>query len=80
MAAGLVAPALAAVLWGRQYLAGVVAGYSLWWALFGSVPGWLAYKAYELVEWVVYVARRRRLGGMDTPGPRSRTPVPYEAR
>ena len=81
VAAGLVAPAIAAVLWGRQYLAGVVAGYSLWWALFGSVPGWVAYKVYELVEWVVYVARRRRLGGMDTPRePGAAPPVPYEAR
>ena len=72
VAAGLVAPR-SPVLWGRQYVAGVVAGYSLWWALFGSVPGWLAYKAYEARRWVVYVARRRRLGGMDTPG----KPVPH---
>jgi hypothetical protein len=62
-------------------VAGVVAGYSLWWALFGSVPGWLAYKVYELVEWVVYVARRRRLGGMDTTRKAGAAPpVPYEAR
>jgi Protein of unknown function (DUF1353) len=80
--AGLVAPALAAGLWGRQYVAGVIAGYSLWWALFGSLPGWLAYKAYQLVEWVVYVLRTRRLRGMDTPqaAREPAPPVPYDAR
>jgi hypothetical protein len=59
VAFGLVAPAVAALLWGRQYAAGLVAGYSLWWVAFGSVPAWLAYKAYQAVEWVVY---RLRLG------------------
>ena len=80
--AGLVAPALAAVLWGGQYVAGVIVGYSLWWAVFGSLPGWLAYKAYQLVEWVVYVLRTRRLRGMDTPqaARKPAPPVPYDAR
>lgn len=81
VAVGLVAPAVAAVLWGSQYLAGVIAGYSLWAALFGSVPGWLTYKAYQLVEWVVYVARERRLSGMETPHAREPAPpVPFDAR
>jgi hypothetical protein len=81
VALGLVAPAVAAVLWGSQYLAGVIAGYSLWAALFGSVPGWLTYKAYQLVEWVVYVARERRLSGMETPRAREPAPpVPFDAR
>jgi hypothetical protein len=59
VALGLVAPAGAALLWGRRYVAGLVAGYSLWWVAFGSVPAWLAYKGYQAVEWVVY---RLRLG------------------
>jgi hypothetical protein len=81
VAVGLVAPAVAAVLWGSQFLAGVIAGYSLWVALFGSVPGWLAYKAYQLVEWVVYAARERRLSGMETPRAREPAPpVPFDAR
>jgi hypothetical protein len=59
VAVGLIAPAVAALLWGREYVAGLVAGYSLWWVAFGSVPAWLAYKAYQAVEWVVY---RLRMG------------------
>jgi len=80
--AGLLAPAVAAVLWGRQYVAGVIAGYSLWWAVFGSLPGWLAYKAYQLVEWVVFVLRTRRPRGTDTPRAvrEPAPPVPYDAR
>jgi Protein of unknown function (DUF1353) len=57
---GLLGPLAAALLWGKQFWAGVIAGYSLWWVLFGSVPGWLAFKGYELVEWAVAVIRPGR--------------------
>jgi hypothetical protein len=81
VALGLVAPAVAALLWGRQYVAGLVAGYSLWWVAFGSVPAYLAYKAYQVVEWVVYRLRmgshRRR--GVPV-GIQPAPPVPYDCR
>jgi hypothetical protein len=81
VALGLVAPAVAALLWGRQYLAGLVAGYSLWWVAFGSVPAWLAYKAYQVVEWVVYrlrMASHRRRG--EPVGVQPAPPVRYSDR
>ena len=65
VAVALVAPAVAALLWGREVVAGLVAGYSLWWIVFGSLPAWLAYRAYQVVEWVVWrlrCASRRRRG------------------
>jgi len=77
----LIAPAIAALLWGAEYAAGVTAGYSLWWIVFGSLPAWLAYKAYVLVEWVVW--RVRRLIGRapeDLPPRQPAAPVPYDAR
>jgi Protein of unknown function (DUF1353) len=78
VAASLVAPAVAALLWGREYVAGVVAGYSLWWIVFGSAPAWLAYKLYQAVEWLVW--RLRCLFG-SPPEPRQpAAPVPYPER
>jgi Protein of unknown function (DUF1353) len=81
VALGLIGPAVAALLWGRQYVAGLVAGYSLWWVAFGSVPAYLAYKAYQVVEWVVYRLRmgshRRR--GVPV-GVQPAPPVPYDCR
>jgi Protein of unknown function (DUF1353) len=77
----LAAPAIAALLWGPEYAAGVTAGYSLWWIVFGSLPAWLAYKAYVFVEWAVW--RVRRLLGRSPEGMPPRqpaAPVPYDAR
>lgn len=76
--AALVAPAVAALLWGRTYGAGAVAGYSLWWILFGSVPAWLAYKAYQVIEWAVWRLRCRfgRPPAVRQPA----APVPYAER
>jgi hypothetical protein len=73
---GLLGPLAAALLWGRQYWAGVIAGYSLWWVLFGSVPGWLAFKAYELVEWVVAQIRP----GRPAASPQPEEPVTFDTR
>lgn len=77
----LVAPVPAALLWGRQYRAGLVAGYAVWWALLGAVPAWVAYKLYEAVEGLVWLMRRwrrRRAGApaADVPPP----PVTYRER
>jgi Protein of unknown function (DUF1353) len=71
---GLLAPLPAALLWGRQFPAGVIAGYSLWWALFGSVPGWLAYQGYRLVEWLFGLVRP----GSPAPSPQPVEAVPYQ--
>jgi hypothetical protein len=81
VAAALVAPGVAALLWGGQYGAGLVAGYSLWWIVFGSLPAWLAYKLYQVVEWVVWRFRRWSRTRRDVPlGVQPAAPVPYDCR
>jgi len=80
VAAALVAPVVAAGLWGRQYLAGLIAGYAVWWAVIGAVPAWMAYKLYQGVEGLVWLARRgwRDRGGRRAPEPPA--PVPFDQR
>jgi hypothetical protein len=48
--AALLGPVPSAILWGRQWPAGLVAGYSFWPVLFGSLPGLLAYQVYRGIE------------------------------
>jgi hypothetical protein len=55
----LLAPVPSAFLWGTQWPAGLVAGYSFWLVLFGSAPGWLAYKLYQVVEWLAKLIGER---------------------
>ncbi len=71
VAAALVAPAVAAALWGGQYPAGVVAGYAAWWAVAGSAPAWVAFKLYQGVEGLVWVVQwlRKRFGGTEATEP-----------
>jgi hypothetical protein len=75
----LLAPIPAAALWGRQFMAGLTAGYAFWLVVAGSLPAFLAYKAYQAIEWVAWRLRRMR--------PANRPvveelppPVPYEKR
>ena len=77
VAAALVAPLVGAVLWGRQYAAGAIAGYAVWWALIGAAPAWIAYKLYQLVELIarLVLPHGDRPGGEPQPGP-----PPYDAR
>ena len=81
VAAALAAPVPAALLWGNQYVAGLIAGYAVWWALPGSAPAWTAYKLYQGVEGLVWLARRlrRRRPGAPAAG-EVPPPVPYDAR
>jgi hypothetical protein len=72
--AAVVAPVAGALLWGRQYVAGLIGGYAVWWALAGSAPAWMAYKVYQGIEglvWLVQWGRRRMAGAPvgDLPGP-----------
>lgn len=76
--AALAAPVPAAVLWGNQYVAGLIAGYAVWWALLGSAPAWTAYKLYQGVEGLVWLVRRLRRRGV--PAEAVPAPVPYDAR
>jgi len=46
----LLGPLFGALLWGRMYGAGVIAGFALPLVIAGSVPGILAYHVYWLVE------------------------------
>lgn len=75
LAIALLAPAPFAVLWGRQWTAGLIAGYAFWPVAFGSVPAWLSYQLYRLVE---HLARRLgQLRPAATPLPPS---VPFSKR
>jgi hypothetical protein len=81
LAVALLAPVPAAALWGKQFGAGIVAGYAFWWVVAGSVPAFLAYQAYRLVEWVVWHARKRLptyRGKPPTEAPPP--PVPFDKR
>jgi Protein of unknown function (DUF1353) len=46
----LVAPVPFAGLWGRQWRAGLIAGYAFWPVFFGSAPPFLAYQVYRAAE------------------------------
>lgn len=67
VALALVAPIPASALWGRQFRAGLIAGYAVWWALAGSAPAWLAFTAYRAVEGAVWVVHRLRGGRRRSP-------------
>jgi hypothetical protein len=70
-------PCLSALLWGRQYAAGVTAGYAFWFVAAGALPAWLAYQVYRAVEWAVIPIRRLRRRNRTVPLP---TPPPYSER
>jgi hypothetical protein len=77
VAIALAALAPFAVLWGRAWPAGLVAGYAFWVVVFGSLPGWLAYQVYRGVEYVALAFRRLRRQHKGVPLPR---PEPYTRR
>jgi len=77
VAIALAAPAPFAVLWGRAWPAGLVAGYAFWVVVFGSLPGWLAYQGYRGVEYVALALRRLRRQNKGVPLPQ---PEPYTKR
>lgn len=77
VAIALVAPVPFAALWGRQYAAGLIAGYAFWPVAFGSVPGWLAYQVYQGVEQAVRVIGRLRPRDKRTP---LQPPKPFDER
>ena len=75
--AAVVAPLPFALLWGRQYPAGITAGYAFWFVAAGALPAWLAYQVYRGVEWAVIPIRRLRPRNRTIPLP---TPPPYSER
>ena len=56
----LVAPIPFAFLWGGQWPAGLIAGYSFWIVVLGFAPSWVAYQLYRLAELVVQIVAHRR--------------------
>jgi Protein of unknown function (DUF1353) len=74
IAVALAAPVPAGVLWGRQYWAGVIAGYSIWFVVVPAVTSWVGYSPYWLVE--LAVRRGRKLLPQNW-GKRLSTPVPF---
>jgi hypothetical protein len=77
VAIALVAPMPFAALWGPQYTAGLIAGYAFWPVAFGSVPGWLAYQVYQVVEHAVRLIGRLRPQDRRTP---LQPPKPFDQR
>lgn len=61
--AAVLAPAVASVLWGGQYPAGIVAGYAFWLVVVGSVPAYVAYHVYWVIEFGVQQLRKVRQAG-----------------
>jgi hypothetical protein len=57
-----IAPFVFALLWGRQYGAGIVASYNAPWVLPPTVVGAIGYGIYTLLEWVVSKLSRGRSG------------------
>jgi hypothetical protein len=79
VAVAVLAPIPAAALWGRQYMAGLTAGYAFWLVVAGSMPAFLAYKVYQGIEWLAWRLRRMRPANrhvVDELPP----PVPYDKR
>ncbi len=56
----VVAPVPFAFLWGRQWSAGLIAGYSFWIVVTGFVPSWVAYQVYRVAELLVQLVAHRR--------------------
>jgi Protein of unknown function (DUF1353) len=54
----LVGPFFGALLWGRQYWAGLIAGYGVWLIVVPAAASLLGYGTYWLVEEAVRIARR----------------------
>jgi Protein of unknown function (DUF1353) len=77
VATALVAPVPFAGLWGRQWAAGLIAGYAFWPVFFGSVPPFLAYQVYQLAERLAKAVGRLRPEHRRTPLP---PPRPYGKR
>ena len=75
--AALVAPVPFAFLWGRQWPAGLVAGYSFWPVLAGSLPGLLVYQVYRAIEWLAKLVGERLPVTRDTTLP---APDPFRER
>ena len=62
------APFPGAVLWGRQWKAGLVAGYAFWIVLLGSIPSRVAYWIYKLTEYI-FLSFAKPLGMEAQPPP-----------
>jgi hypothetical protein len=69
VALALLAPAPASLLWGRQWVGGLIAGYAFWPVLVGSLPAWTAYKFYEGVESLYRIGRDRLTARRTAPPP-----------
>jgi uncharacterized protein DUF1353 len=55
--AATIGPFVGALFWGRQYWAGVVAGYGLWFIALPAIASLIGYAVYWVVEQVVRVGR-----------------------
>ena len=71
IAIAVVGPFVGAILWGRQYWAGVIAGYAVWLVAVPSLASLIGFAAYWLVEQAVRLIRKvlPRNRGKPLPGP-----------
>jgi hypothetical protein len=70
----ILGPFVGALFWGRQYWAGVVAGYALWLIAVPGLVSYLGYIAYWVVEQTVRLGRKLFIPANKTeplPGPPS---------
>jgi hypothetical protein len=70
-------PLVGALLWGRQYRLGVIAGYALWFAAVPTATSVGFYKLYEVTETGVALLRRVHPANRGEPVPGA---VPYHER
>src|SRR4051794_2376451 len=70
----LVGPAIAAALWGHQYWAGVIAGYTLPPVVLPALASVAGYSVYWIAEWIVKAGRHA------LPGTRPYLPRPVKYR
>lgn len=54
----LVLPVPAGALWGRQFWAGVISGFAIWFVVLPAVASWIGYGCYRIAEEVVRYARK----------------------
>lgn len=75
--ASLALPFLAASLWGRQFWAGVIAGYALPVVVLPAVASFAGYIVYWSIEKTVQLSRRRMRDNRDEP---LTNPIGYQGR
>lgn len=73
IALALLMPLPAGALWGKQFWAGVIAGYSIWFVVIPALASFFGYSCYRIAEEAVRYGRK----AFGRRGQKVPTPVPY---